>query len=314
MGPREHDRLAWSVAVDAVTAEVTEALGQARVPCLLLKGPTIADWLYDDRSRSYTDTDLLVDPARLGEARAVLEEIGFAPAFGGLAHPGMESPPSAPWVRGPFSVDLHETLPGARAPRSRVWGRLEADSVELEVGGKVVRALSQPARLAHIALHAAHHGPGIAQPMTDLDRALARMPAADWARARHLSDEIGAADAFAVGLALSEHGRRRATELGLDPAPSTAWTVQAVGGVPVAEGLERLRTAGGTRQRVLIVAHEIAPSPDFMRWWSPLARRSGRGLAAAYVWRILYLALHTPGGVRAWRRARRQSPHFRRTT
>jgi hypothetical protein len=300
--------------VDAVTAEVTQALGEAGVPSLLLKGPSIAEWLFEDGSRSYTDSDLLVDPARIDEARVVLERLGFTPAFGGLAHPGMNSPPSAPWVRGPFSVDLHETLPGARAARNRVWDLLSWESVELEVGGRPVRALSERARLVHIALHAAHHGPGVAQPLRDLEQALKRVGAVGWSRASELSHDMGAAEAFMNGLSLSEGGRRLADELDMELAPSTAWILHTAGGAPVAEGLERLRTAQGVKQRAQILAHELVPSPDFMRWWSPLARRSRRGLAAAYLWRIIYLASRAPGGVRVWRRARRQSTHFRRST
>jgi hypothetical protein len=84
--------------------------------------------------------------------------------------------------------------------------------------------------------------------------------------------------------------------------------------VPVAAGLERLRTAGSTAARTRILADELFPSPEFMRWWTPLARRSRRGLGAAYAWRAAYLVLHAPAGVRAWRRASKESSQYRRTS
>src|SRR5438270_41821 len=98
----------WAMAVDAVTAEVVTALDGAGVDCLLLKGPSIAGWLYEEGARTYSDTDLLVAPDRLPAARATLAELGFRNEFGSLPHPGMESPPSAPWRRDVFAVDLHE--------------------------------------------------------------------------------------------------------------------------------------------------------------------------------------------------------------
>lgn len=313
MGPVGHDRLAWSTAVDAVTAEVTAALDRAHVPSVLLKGPTTARWLYDAGERTYTDSDLLVDPGRAGRARDVLGQLGFAPGFGAIPHPGMETPPALPWVRGPFSVDLHETLPGAGEPRSLVWSLLEAETVSFEVGGRSVRALSEPARLVHIALHAAHHGPGVGQPVADLESAVAQAPHSHWAEARHLSDALGAADAFANGLSLVDGGRGVLSQLGIVFAPSPRWLLRTQQPVPLAEGLEALSQAVGSRERARILVRELVPSPAFMRWWLPLARRSRRGLVFAYGWRVLYLVGHAPGGFLAWRRARRRSLHFRRS-
>jgi len=302
------------MAVDGVTAEVTAAFDAAGIPSLLLKGPTLARWLYDGGGRSYADTDLLVGPARIGDARTVLARLGFTPAFGSLPHPGMESPPSAPWVRGPFALDLHETLPGARAPRERVWGSLEEGSVSFEVAGRRVRALGEPARLAHVALHAAHHGPGFRQPLRDLEEALAQVDEAIWVEAGRIADGLGAEDAFAGGLELTAEGRRLLHALGRSSGGAAGPVSRATARIPVTGGLERLRAARGARARARMVAAELFPSRAFMRWWSPLARRSRRGMAAAYLWRVTYLLLRAPAGIRAWRRAGRQSAQFRRTT
>jgi hypothetical protein len=299
----------WTLAVDAVTAEVTTAFARDGIESLLLKGPSIANWLYDDRSRGYRDSDLLVGPDQLDDARAVLSDLGFQPTFGGLPHPGMESTPAAAWRRGPFSVDLHETLPGASAARSVVWTVLREGAKELPIGGVNVRILGERARLVHIALHAAHHGPAVAQPLRDLRAALVRFGSEEWARARSVAEALDAGPAFEIGLSLLPEGREVCNELGLEPGPSPEWLLRA-GGVPLAEGFERLRTAPGMGQRAKILIAELFPSPEFMRWWSPLARRSRRGLAVAYLWRLAFVTARAPAGIRAWRRARRQSRLF----
>jgi hypothetical protein len=305
--PGRPDRLDWTVGVDAVTAEVTEGFDAAGVPSILLKGPTLARWLYDDGSRGYTDSDLLVDPDRIEAARQELRRLGFEPAFGALPHPGMEAPLGVAWRRGPFLVDLHETLPGAEAPPARVWQALSAATTAMEVGGRSVRVLNEHARLAHVALHAAHHGPLVAPPIADLAAALARLDTDSWQAAARVAAAVDAEAAFANGLCLLPGGRALCDALGLHARPSTAWLLQAAGGVPVADGLERLRQTPGAGAKASILLHEAFPSPEFMRWWTPLARRSGRGLAAAYAWRLLYLAGNTPRGVVAWKRARRRA-------
>lgn len=292
------------MGVDAVTAEVTQAFSDAGVPSLLLKGPTIARWLYDEEHpRSYADTDLLVDPARLEVAAATLRGLGFRRHFRPGRHAGLEAPPAYTWTRAPFSVDLHDGIPGARGDRQQAWDTLSADASELRVGGQTVRGLGRHALLAHVTLHAAHHGPPVAQPLTDLGRALAHATIDDWATAARLADEIGASDAFARGLGLLAEGRQVLIELGIDyrELPSRLYELERV---PLTAGLGRLAAAPGALSRVSIVMDELVPTREFMWWWAPLARRSRRGLAAAYLWRLAYMAWRLPWAVVAWRRFR----------
>ena len=52
---------ALALAIDAVTAQVVTALRANGIRPLLLKGPSIAGWLYGDgAARPYGDSDLLV--------------------------------------------------------------------------------------------------------------------------------------------------------------------------------------------------------------------------------------------------------------
>lgn len=64
------------LAVDRVTAEVVPALAAVGIRPILLKGPSIARWLYPSGGRSYGDTDLLVPPADFARAGSVLERPG----------------------------------------------------------------------------------------------------------------------------------------------------------------------------------------------------------------------------------------------
>lgn len=300
----------WTMAVDAVTAEVVTAFDSAGVESIVLKGPSIASWLYDDPAdRPYVDSDVLVHPDGVQVAHAALEAAGFHREFGPLSHSAMESPPSAPWRRVASVVDVHETIPGATADRRRVWAVLHDGCEEHPLGHRSVSVLGKPARLAHLALHAAHHGPGVERPIEDLRRALDRVPGEAWAAAAGVAAAIGGTSAFATGLAITAEGRRVLGGLGLEPAPAAEWLLHREG-VPLAAGFERLSTAPGIRDRAGILRDELVPAPEFMRWWTPLARRSRRGLAAAYLWRWLYLARHAPAGLRAWRRARSSQPQL----
>jgi hypothetical protein len=286
----------WTLAVDAVTAEVVTAFEAADVDAVLLKGPSIATWLYEDPAlRGYADSDLLVDPDRIAAARATLTELGFRPEFGPLPHPGMESPPSQPWHREGFAVDLHETLPGVAADPRAAWRVLRSGATEQSVGRRTVRVLGEPARLAHVALHAGHHGPLAGQPLEDLRRALAVAGQDSWRSALEVAERMEATACFAAGLGLLPDGRRLLARLGVDPSAEAAGPAD----VPVEAGLARLRTTPGLGPKATLLRGELLPSPEFMRWWSPLARRSRRGLIAAYAWRWAYLAWHA---LRVWRR------------
>ena len=57
---------AYNLVVDATTAEVVGALRDVDAPCIVLKGPALADWLYGPNSDRYSvDVDLLVNPVTI---------------------------------------------------------------------------------------------------------------------------------------------------------------------------------------------------------------------------------------------------------
>src|SRR5205085_4259870 len=130
----------------------------AGVEFILLKGPVIADWLYSDGSRSYVDTDLLVPSSREHQAEDLLVSLGFCADPGtGAADPGVAR--NHLWLRAGAIVELHVTLTGIGVPPGEAWAVLARGTESMDVRGRPVRILGLPARLLHVALHAAQHGP-----------------------------------------------------------------------------------------------------------------------------------------------------------
>jgi putative nucleotidyltransferase-like protein len=290
---------------DRLTAGLVRDLEGAGVPTIVLKGPAIANWLYPGRGvRTYGDSDLLVSPDNWGRAMEALQSLGFEDDLGSLAHPRMESLTSHPWKRPGHHVDLHCTLWGIETTPERAWQVLSSHTTTMSVGGEEVRVLALGARTMHVALHAAQHGYDEGKPISDLELAVEVLPEELWLEAAEVAAELDAVGNLATGLRLVPEGRELAERLGITPQGSVDALLR-VAHVPLASGFEELATTRGVRGKLSIVRSELVPTPDFMRWWSPLARRGPAGLAASYLWRPLYLATRAVPGLLAWRRARR---------
>jgi Uncharacterised nucleotidyltransferase len=300
--------VAHGLKIDGLAAEVAEALEAEGVPCILLKGRVLADWLYDaDEVRAYGDADLMVAPSNWTRAQAILQSMGFVGELDHLGHPRMESYTSYPFVRGDDHVDLHCTLWGVGAPFQRVWDELSATTELKQVGGRTLATLGPAARAMHVALHAVQHGVLDTKMTADLERAVDRLPLSLWEQAAALALRLDAAAAFATGLRMVPAGRPLSSRLGLDGVRSVRAEL-CLSGVPLAQGFEHLAGTRGLGTRVRLLARELVPNPAFMRWWSPrVAQRGFLGLLAAYLWRMVFFARHALPGYVAWRRARRSS-------
>lgn len=290
--------------VDAVTAEVSMALDAAGIEHRLMKGPTFGCWLYDAETvRGYGDSDLLVPPSSWDAAGDVLRSLGFVVDMGALEHPRMEGLSSFSWVRPPVdNVDLHATLAGIGVEPAVAWAVLSARPEPCEVNGRFVPAFPEDAKAFHVAIHATHHHVG--KQLLDLERAITVVDMATWQRAAAIAEALDALPAFATGMRLSPAGVALADSLGIGEVRSVD-TELKVGGTPLAEGLEGLLKLDGLVPKLRLVAREVGPTPAFMRWWSPLARRGRRGLAVSYVGRLLWLVVRTPPAVLARQRAHR---------
>lgn len=299
----------WTLHVDHVVGEVVRALRTAGIDPILLKGASTARWLYADGTpRTYGDVDLLIQACEWQRAVGVLEGLGFHDRQGDMQHPGMASPASWAWTREEGAdVDLHSTLEDVGVPAEALWRELSRDAVTMDVGGEDVRILSEPARALHIALHALHHGVQADRTLEDLRRAIATVPEATWHRAAELAQRLDAAAGLASGLRLLPEGEDLAGRIGVGSARSVRTSLKSID-VPLAQGFGELAAAPGARAKLEFIGRELVPTAEFMRWWSPLARRGRPGLVLAYPWRLLYLAARAPAGLRAWRRAVRDAP------
>jgi Uncharacterised nucleotidyltransferase len=310
-GPSPAQIIAANLHVDAVTAEVVRVFQAQGIQSRLLKGASIAHWLYSPTDpRSYVDCDLLVRPADIDTARTALTTLGFVPEVEEARMPAWWREHAVAWLRTGDSaaVDIHRTLPGIGIQEGRAWEILSGASERIAVGGADVETLAAPARALHVSLHAAQHGPEWGGAVTaDLDRALARVDELTWRSAAELAASLDATAAFATGLRLHPQGAELADRLELPHARPADVTLRLGGAPPVALGFEQLAQAAGPIARLRVLARKIVPPPTFIRRWYPPAAESRRGLVVGYLWRPLWLLGHAPAGLRAWLRARRES-------
>lgn len=308
---------AQSLAIDQVTGEVVRRLQTHGVRPVLLKGPSIARWLYDDgHARPYCDIDLLVGPIDLHDSAQVLSDLGYTLSSRGefvewLRHDhGRERElvrgEGARWDRADSPpVDLHCTLPGALAPPERCWTVLSAETHKLSVGGTVVEVLRPVALALHIVLHAVTSGVGNKKALGDLARALGRLPPEEWEQVLEMAKQLDALETFAVGLSLVPGGPVLAQRLGVPPPVSVDPLVYAAGTGRQALPFEHMAAARGLRRKLALAARVTVPTPAFVRVWYPQVCQRGGGLLAGYVYRLWWVIRKAPGGLWAWGRARR---------
>lgn len=294
-----------SLAIDGVTAEVSAAFKSAGVPFILLKGPVITRWLYADGDRGYSDSDLLIPRRQEGLAENVLSALGFRAASGtGWPDPGVAR--NHTWTRGAAIVELHVTLTGIGVSPDDVWASLSRDTESIAVRDQAVRILALPARLLHVALHAAQHGPEFGKALRDLELATAAHGVDDWRAAAALAAQVRAVDALSAGLDLVAAAREIKVQLALPEPSDPLVLLRAQSASPVALGLARF-AGESARNRARHARRVLLPTPAFLRWWTPIASRGALGLVAAYGWRYAYLAGELPDAIRRFRRARRTS-------
>ncbi len=307
---RQLGTAALSLAVDALTAEVVDALNRAEIEFILLKGPAIGRWLYDESEfRPYVDVDLLVAPIRHSAAEQVLRALSLTRITRDYEHHGRLEHDEV-WRRPTTTatLDLHRTLPGVRGTSpERVWRELWPRTAEMQLPppGRSVRVLNEPALALLVALHAAHHlgeGEIAAKPLLDLERARARASREVWGQSAELARKLRAGPQMARGLHAVSGGPELASSLGL-PAPAS--------GREEASGFERFAAADSTGERLGLMLHALIPPPDYLRFSSSLARRGWLGLGLSYLCHPFVAAARGSRGFLIWRqdqRRRRTNP------
>jgi hypothetical protein len=292
--------------LDAAAAEAFEHFERAGVSARLLKGRSIADWLYGERDlRPQFDCDFLIAPSDLVAAEDCLGSLGYRRSWDDRQMPSWWQEHAGAWVRERDGavLDLHRTLPGVGVDPDRAWRALSRDPATTMVAGRKVLVLGLPARALHVVLHAAHHGV-VSPPIDDLQRALRTADHGLWRAAGELARELDALDAFTAGLSLDPDGVAVSQELDLPARVSTEAALRASSPPPLALGFEQLASARGTRARVAILARKVVPPAEFVRHWDPRAANSTPALVRAYLRRPLWLLWRAPRGLRVWLRAR----------
>ena len=166
---------AW---LELLHAEVCWTLAGRGVDVLVIKGPSIGEWLYPQGDRESADVDLLLRPSQWDAAVAALEARGFEPTYSGFRETesslhSLDLQRTDP-TQGQHGLDLHLYFPGIDADPEDAFDVLWADRALSEQAGIPVWFPSLEARALIIALHAARQ-PGFAKTEEDLRRAMAAL-------------------------------------------------------------------------------------------------------------------------------------------
>lgn len=299
----ETESAAKALIVDAQTVRVVSAFRNVGIEPILLKGPAIANLLYASDSRTYVDTDLLIDPADQALAAETLAELGYRqPPTGAVPWA-----PSTTWFRGTHGpeVDLHTSI-WRWAPADSLWAVLQAKTKTLRVGNIELPVMDDAAQCVHIVTHALQHQLSESGPNEDLSRALALIPDSTWQRAVRVSEEVGAADAFLAGLLASPEGRALAGRVGIDRATAPELDLElALAGTLWSGALqfENLAQAQGVRARLAVIHDRLFPPLDYARMQLDRGDKTWPWVIYLLWW--WRLCRKTPAALAAWVRARR---------
>ena len=278
------------------------------MPHIVLKGPLLRRRLFPEGDAHVSaDVDVLVAPGAWQNAEAALGRLGFEPLLLDII-PGDRPNHARPYAHaaGGPAVDLHRTLLGAEAEPEVVWPALQAEAEAALLGDVEVTVLALPAQLLHVALHAAQNGRENERTTRYLARCLEVADPATSIRALRLATEIGATDAFALGLSLAPAGRELSRELGIAPRPTVTMALRATSAPNTAHALEWLATRASFRERARFVLHKAFPPRAYMASSYP-GVRTRTGLVLSYPARWLWLARELPSSLRVLRQARAAS-------
>jgi hypothetical protein len=303
-------RAAWVLAAmtrtDAAGAAVRDAFEQVGIEHIVIKGRAFAHRLYRQAAeRPYADTDIVIRIGDRERAKQVLETLEYRRTDRDgdlLGAPGY----SNTYVNASGGIiDLHWNLSGVTAPPDVTWEFLSEHSTEMSIGGRNAWVPDDAATALIVVLHNAHHAARWRTTKRDLDRAASALALDAWRSAQAQARRLGAEEAFAAGLALSESGRELARRLDADASVSLEYRLRANAVHYRTWALHRISTAHGARGRARVIAEVLMPAPASMRRFFPLARRGPLGLALAYLLRPARLAAGALPSLAEYGRARR---------
>jgi hypothetical protein len=293
------------LALSRETADLARRFRNAEIPWVLLKGPSLAEWLYPGENRDYGDIDVLVPEHRTDDVRLILASMGYKERKLGLTRQPRGTAATFQHGRVPIYVDLHVALKGATVPPERQWDALSRATAPMQVAKEAVSVLAKPALAAFVAMHAAQHG-GAPKQKQDLERALRALDIEGWRGARTVAEELGALKYFANGLRLLPRGVEVAAELEL-PYGTTPELLLMLEPHRSALSIEAFFQRSSWTERGRFVIDRIAPPREKMMETYPIARRGLAGLLLAYLQRPFVLIFRTVKSFPGWRAARRRT-------
>ena len=135
--------------LELLHAEACWALADRGIDALVIKGPSIGEWLYPEGDRESADVDLLLRPSQWDAATSVLEARGFEPTYAGFRetetalHSLDLQRTNA--EQGRHGLDLHHYFPGIDADPEDAFDVLWGDRVHW-VNRRGCRSGSQASR------------------------------------------------------------------------------------------------------------------------------------------------------------------------
>jgi hypothetical protein len=205
---------ARAALLDNARARVLQALADAGVPAIALKGSALVETIYPDSTwRDMSDIDLLVKPDRYADAVAAVTGLGYAPLPGATAEPGnARHDPKLVSADGLVPVEIHRHVlddVDARFDLAEVWARSRPSPAGTH------RLAAPHDLLIHVAMHflagRSVRSEGALSQLRDIAWIAARGDV-DWAALQDVSRRFGVGGRVRLALAVAE-------QLGLVRAP-----------------------------------------------------------------------------------------------
>lgn len=302
---------AAALLVDTVCVRTIDILRDGGVQTVLLKGPSVARWLYPDTGRPYVDVDLLIRHSAARAAGSVLGDAGYVSLS--PERSDVEIGGRFDWLdrRSGIGVDLHTSLNLLEhLQEAMLWDVVGANLEEIEVLGRPVPVLAETLRALHVMLHALGHEQNLSpQARRDRQRLLDLLSLDQWREVADMAARLDAVTELAEALRLETNGAGIAQALGLPTHSSTRSIVRRAKGGSVRDHALSFNWwwALPLREKLTFVRVKLLPSPDYLRARSHLARRGPLGLILAYPARVAVVLIRALRAAGLWFRAKRKA-------
>ena len=271
----------WEISHAQAVATLFEALHDAGVTAIAMKGTALAYSLYDDPAiRRRGDTDILIHTLDRDHARRVMREAGFSPGGDPLAlqeewyfHTG---------INFNHEIDVHWRINASQAlSRALEHDPASQRAIDLPRLSKNAKGMGVLDSILHTCVNrAAHHAYGY--PVNDeklmegdrfiwaidLDKLASALSASDWNRLVEMCERSGLSGLVRDGLHFAQSKLETAIPAGvLDSLASHQSDQPAAHYFDVASGRKRLMldlaACATFREKAQLIRHALLPGRDF---------------------------------------------------